>query len=155
MFTHVRPTTGLATIVAAVLLYPSFSQAQEADAGTLREGRGYVTVGLGVLDLGSLNDRMGLNGYPAFPDRMLAIGGGGHAIRDRWLLGGEGRALIGRTKDATRANQNDELSLTGGAGFFNLGYLIVKRRELHVYPLLGLGAGGIQMKITERASPNV
>jgi hypothetical protein len=127
--------------------------AQGAADDTVREGRGYVTVGVSTLDLDAVNDRLSHNGYPTFPERRASLGIGGHAVHGRWLIGGEGQGLIGRTKDAVASGQHLEASLNAGYGFFNLGYLVAKQGERHAYPFVGIGGGGVQLTITERATP--
>lgn len=64
-------------------------------------------------------------------------------MANRLLLGGEGHALL--TGDGTGQGRN--VSLTGGYGFFNLGYLFFPTSSLHAYPLLGIGGGGLQLDI--------
>jgi opacity protein-like surface antigen len=142
----------LSTAVVALVLSASAAGAQGSDTD-MRESRGYVSLGVGSLDLGALNDRLVGNGYPSSPEHLFAIGGGGHGIGRRWVIGGEGQGLIGRTKDATRGGRNDESTVTAGYGLFNLGYAVVKQRDLHVYPLVGIGGGGVSLRINERSSP--
>ena len=71
-----------------------------------------------------------------------AAEGGGRAIR-RLMLGGEGHGLL--TADGSFQGRN--VSVGGGYGLFNLGYLFRPASGLRVYPLLGLGGGGLQLDI--------
>lgn len=140
-------------LTSAALLALSTASARAQDTTQTHEGRGYVTVGMSTLDLGQLNDRLASHGYPRFPEHRLSIGVGAHGIRGQWLFGIEGQGLIGRTKDALRSGPSLETSLNGGSGFFNVGYLAMKQDDLHVYPFVGVGGGGIELKISERTIP--
>ncbi|MCS3628165.1 hypothetical protein GGP85_001358 [Salinibacter ruber] len=59
------------------------------------------------------------------------------------MLGGEGHGLL--TADGSFQGRN--VSVGGGYGLFNLGYLFRPASGLRVYPLLGLGGGGLQLDI--------
>jgi hypothetical protein len=141
MTTNVARSIRISNVVAVLVISASVAGAQVSDDDML-EGRCYVTLGVSSLDLGALNDRLVRNGYPTSPEHLFAVGGGGHGIRRRWVIGGEGQGLVGRTKDAIRGGRNNESTVMAGYGFFNLGYTVVKQRDVHVYPLVGIGGGG-------------
>jgi hypothetical protein len=110
-------------------------------------------VGLGVLDLEPLNNRLFEFGYPTFAEERVALGGGGHAILGRWIIGAEGMGYLGRKKDAARGVQAYEVGFTAGSGFVNTGYLLLNEHNVHVYPFIGVGGGGMELTITERSLP--
>lgn len=124
-------------------------QAQDADAPTgdpvaEEPGAGFFSVGTQFTDLGPLNDRLSGAGYPTFASEMVSLGGGGYGVvANRLLLGGEGHGLL--TADGTR--QGRSVSVGGGYGLLNLGYLFQPASRLRVYPLVGLGGGGLQLEI--------
>lgn len=140
------------TSMCAALLSATTATAQPSDK-LPTEGRGYLTLGWGKFDLNELNGRLTDRGYPDFPESRFTIGGGGHGIRGRWLLGAEGQALIGRTKDGVRSGQNYEVALNGGYALFNVGYMAARRGRLHAYPFGGIGGGGVQLRIAESSAP--
>ena len=76
--------------------------------------------------------------YPDETSFLYSTGGGGHIITDKWLIGGEGHASFGDT--------------AGGYGFFNVGYLIVEKDFVMVYPILGLGGGSMSSATTSDVS---
>jgi hypothetical protein len=107
-------------------------------------GAEFFAIGTHIANLGPLNDRLEGAGYPTFATETVTIGGGGYGIvADRLLLGGEGHGLL--TGDGTGRGRN--VSLTGGYGFFNLGYLFFPTSSLRAYPPVGIGGGGLQLDI--------
>jgi len=70
---------------------------------------------------------------------VYSSGGGGHAITNRWILGGEGHSCFGPDN-------------AGGYGFFNLGYLLLRGDFILVYPLIGLGGGAMTSAISSDVS---
>lgn len=147
-----RWLTAIAVGATALAAVPATAQPVVAGDAAV-EGRGYFTIGWATLDLGELNTQLTGRGYTSFPETRLTIGGGGHGIRGRWLLGGEGQALIGKSQDTARAGQNYETVLNGGYGFLNIGYMAVKRGHLHAYPFAGIGGAGAQLQIRESSAP--
>lgn len=147
-----RWLTTIAVCATTLAAAPAMAQ-PDAPSGSVVEGRGYFSIGWATLDLAELNTPLMGRGYASFPENRLTVGGGGHGIRGRWLLGGEGQALVGRSQDATRAGQNYETVLNGGYGFFNVGYLAVRRGHLHAYPFAGIGGAGAQLQIRESSAP--
>ena len=104
---------------------PIFGQEQGSKANE-KGGVGYFIGGVGWF-LESDNSSI-----------VYSAGGGGHTITNRWLLGGEGHSSFGPDN-------------AGGYGFLNLGYLLLRRDFILVYPLLGLGGGAM----TREADPSV
>jgi hypothetical protein len=113
-------------------------------------GMGYFMFGTNIIDLGPLNSRLESKGYPKFSDNFFSLGGGGHGIINRVIIGGEGHALA--TRKTTSGSY--KMSIGAGYGFFNLGYIVYKTKDLRVYPLLGLGGGGMDLQIMEKGSPS-
>ncbi|MFB6248642.1 MAG: hypothetical protein ABEL97_08745 [Salinibacter sp.] len=108
------------------------------------QGVGYFAVGTQFTNLAPLNDRLSGAGYPTFTSEMISLGGGGYGVvANRLMLGGEGHGLL----TAEGARQGRNVSVGGGYGLFNLGYLFRPASSLRVYPMVGLGAGGLQLDI--------
>ena len=107
-------------------------------------GAGFFAIGTQFTDLGPLNNRLADAGYPTFASETVSLGGGGYGVvADRLMLGGEGHGLI--TADGTFQGRN--VSVGGGYGLFNIGYLFRPTPKLRVYPQAGVGGGGLQLEI--------
>ena len=102
-------------------------------------------IGSSLPDLDGLNAALERGGYSRFPRSFLTMGGGGHAFIGRLVLGGEGQTLI---EEGARGRHKTVLS--GGCGFFNVGYVARSGAGLAVYPLFGVGAGSLNLSITSR-----
>jgi hypothetical protein len=85
-------------------------------------------------------------GYPEFSKNFISIGGGGHGVINKIIIGGEGCGFLKK-----RGVTDDyKLSISGGCGFFDIGYMIYSSDKLNIYPTLGLGGGGLNFKIVQR-----
>jgi len=113
-------------------------------------GMGYFMVGSSIMDVKALNSRLEGKGYPALSDKFVSLGGGGHGIIGRAIIGGEGHGLIG--EEVTTGSY--KVSIGAGYGLFNAGYIVYSTDSLRVYPLLGIGGGGIELSIVEKGSPS-
>ncbi len=132
------------TGLIAVNGYSQENTTEEKENG----GMGYAMFGTGTLDIEALNTRLQESGYGSMSDNFTSFGGGGHAIVDRLIIGGEGHALLG--KDMSSGEY--KFSMAAGYGFFNVGYIIYRIQDLNIYPLLGIGGGGISLKIAEQGT---
>jgi hypothetical protein len=63
------------------------------------------------------------------------------------IIGGEGHLLVGDESEAAISSGDYKTSLSAAYGFFNVGYLVYSKDDLHVYPLVGLGGGELWLKI--------
>lgn len=138
----------LVTVLAALLtmaVLPARAQPDDdGEAQSDRGGFGYFAVGPAYASIEELNDQLSSAGYPMFSRTMLTLGGGGMGrVSDRLLLGGEGYALTSTSK----AHRGRGVRLSGGYGFFNVGYLAIERGPLSAYPFLGFGGGGTTLSI--------
>ncbi len=138
----------LMVVLTLGCLAVSFSQ---ADGFSRKgEGRGYFMIGGNSLDMDELNSRLKDNGYAEFSDSPISLGGGGHGIvRERIVIGGEGHALLGRAEQSTIGGVDYGTKFSAGYGFFDVGVLAMRTGGLDVYPLLGLGGGGVSLDITQ------
>lgn len=139
-------TIATLTTVAVVGVF-SISMAHSAKE---EGGRGYFMCGGSIVDIDALNSRLESKGYSTFSGNFFSFGGGGHAVINRLIIGGEGHALIGRGE----TSGNYENSLSAGYGCFDLGYILYSTGYLNVYPLLGLGGGGMSLNIMEKGAPS-
>jgi len=136
---------GLGLITAlAVLAAASAAQARPKGGGVAT----YLSFGGARADIGSLNERLKANGYRTFSRDYLGLGGGGFVLIGRVLVGGEGQSLF--AQHATTGPRRAELD--GGYGFFNVGYNVLARSSIILYPVVGIGGGGMTLEITEDGS---
>jgi len=140
---------GLLALALLQAALPATLRAQ--DDAPERRGGGYFQAGLMVLDTDELNAALLPAGYPALDDSFLTLGGGGFGMSGRFLIGGEGHAVIGGTE--TTPDGTFQLGLGGGYGLFRLGYLAYSIAGVDVYPMIGLGGGGVSLSLIERSAP--
>jgi hypothetical protein len=138
-------------ILGAMVWTPLGAAAQAEPDEEGNAGRGFFQVGYMRLSTDDLGAELGAAGLPAMDEDFLTLGGAGYGTRGRFLIGGEGHALLGR-KETTPGGAR-QLTVSGGYGLFRLGYLAVTRDAFDVYPLFGIGGGGMSLKIAERGAP--
>ncbi len=108
-------------------------------------GFGYFDVGLRGVDITSVNDVLKDAGYDALPSSFLSLGGFGYRIRGKILLGGGGYGMLER-----KIESGDRVfAISGGAGFFEGGYMIARLGPMYLFPILSIGGGGISMTISD------
>ncbi len=110
-------------------------------------GFGFFDVGVGSADLTPVNQALKEAGYDALPSSFLTLGGFGYRMRGRILLGGGGYSLVERRI----TSGNRVFAITGGAGFFEAGYMIARLGPVHLFPILSIGGGGISLTISDTA----
>ncbi|MEO0071865.1 MAG: PDZ domain-containing protein [candidate division WOR-3 bacterium] len=106
-------------------------------------GAGYFGPGLGLINYSALNNLFNRNFLPALKRNHFVFGGGGYGQVGRVRIGGYGAGGV-------QSISNNQLDVEAqlGFGFFELGYCIIYTKRLLVTPLLGIGGGGITLKIT-------
>jgi hypothetical protein len=147
MYKKTKIVTPFTVAVAVIILFANFSHGQETSAVTKESGGvGYSMFGRGTIGIGGLNTKLESKGYSRMSESFFSVGGGGHGIvNNRMIIGGEGHTLLGDA--ATSGNYKN--SITISYIFFDLGYIVYSLKELRLYPLLGVGVGGMNLKITE------
>jgi hypothetical protein len=153
MTTRCGRTTLISLLVCAAFGAPLTSVGAQGggDDDDGAAGRGFFQVGYQRLDPDGLNSALQDAGLPALDQDYLTLGGVGYGSYGRFLIGGEGHALLGQ--DATTPDGARQLSQGGGFGLFRIGYLAFSRDNLDVYPLFGVGGGGMSLTIAERSAP--
>lgn len=109
-------------------------------------GMGFFATGYQVIDINKLNSRLKLFGLPQFDKNYVTLGGGGFGILNNFVVGGEGHGLVG----SDLSNQFYQTNLTAGYGLFDMGYLIHYSDGLKIFPVVGFGGGGIDLRINEK-----
>jgi hypothetical protein len=135
------------------LIFSSISFAQEK-AKKSGGGRGYCMMGWSMLDLDELNSRLKSKGYTEFSNSFFSIGGGGHGIINKLIIGGQGGTLIGGDETVNLNASTFKTFVIGGYGLFDVGYLVYSKKGLNVYPMLGMGGGGLTFTIREISTPS-
>ncbi len=142
----VRPLTAMLAL-AFLAAESSGVAAQEGPAG-----RGAFQIGWHAPDIDGLNSSLSDAGFPTFDDAgFLTLGGFGFGTVGRVIIGGEGHGFLPREEDTADGVYRSRL--TGGYGLFNLGYVAWSSPRVDVYPILGVGGGGMSLEIIERSSP--
>ena len=118
--------------------------------------RGYFMGGGATLDLGALNSRFGDKGYSEFSENFTSFGGGlFHNVSNKFLFGIEGHLLIGEQESSVIGGKSYSSSIYGGYGFFNTGYLVFTNDRCDIFPILGIGFGGLGVAIGQTSFDNI
>jgi hypothetical protein len=143
-----RSLVGLSWMLALLVARGAAAQeeARPSEPASTSMGGGYFMIGLRWIDLGPLSDRLQPAGYSAPGERFLSLGGGGHTLLGRWLLGGEGHGLSQQGDEIRR--DGFRARITAGYGLFRAGYLLLARRNVSVYPMAGIGGAGMSLSIS-------
>jgi hypothetical protein len=132
--------------IALIVVVFSFLNSQNVNSsGRFFGGSGYFSFGVSFLSLDKLNQVLGDNNRAQFQSSFLNIGGGGYGVLSKVMIGGEGFGILSQKRD----KENFRSVLSGGYGFFNLGYIIYDGEKLRFYPMVGIGGGGLNLKIFE------
>ncbi len=158
MLTNYRPCPRLgllASLCLLGLLVPLLAHGQtdpqDEASESVPEGRGFFMVGAQALGASDLNDELRAAGLPAFSTSALSLGGGGMGLVGPFIAGAEGHAVLGSEK--TTQDGVFQSHVRGGFGLLTLGYDLRPDDPLSIYPLLGLGAGSLSIRILERGAP--
>lgn len=144
----------IALILLALFIPAGNAVSQESNMSEVY--RAHFMIGGTTFDLDPLNDRLKSAGYSSFPDQFFTIGGGFfNKATDRVLVGVEGHLLVGEGKSSVIGGKEYSSSAIGGYGFLNSGLLVVENEILDLYPVLGIGFGGIRCKIGQSAFDDI
>ncbi len=150
-----RLTVVTAMIIFSVIIISSGEAVCEEEKQKL-DFRGYFMIGGSTLDIDALNSRLGNKGYSELSDTFTSIGGGGFIkVSDKVLLGLEGQVHIGGQESSVIGSNNYSSRIIGGHVFFNTGYLVYSSDHLDLFPILGIGLGGMGIKIVQTSFDNI
>lgn len=157
MKVKIKTLTLIVTITWLTLFMSNFSLSQETEPAKKNdEVRGYLMLGGSQLDLDALNDRLMSHGSASFSDEFFSIGGG--FLRKKssnWLAGFEGHVLLVDEQDYILNNVTHKASLFAAQGFFDVGYNLVSLGGLNIYPLIGIGGGGVWLQLGKNIFDNI
>ena len=142
---------GVLTAAVAALLASAVGAQAQTGEDPVDRGGGYFQVGYMMLDVDDLTGALLGPGYPGLEDSFVTLGGGGFGMKGPFLLGGEGHAVIGSTE--TTVDGATQVGLGGGYGLFRVGYLAYSMYGLDVFPMIGVGGGGLNLSLIERSAP--
>ncbi len=130
-----------------VFFVAKHADAEEIKLKTGEHGcRGFFMFGARIIDLENLSSALERKGYGKFSDKFISLGGGGCGIIGKLIVGGEGHGII----EKSVYNGDFKTSIRGGYGLFDIGYQIYSKNYMNIYPMIGIGGGGINLRIVER-----
>lgn len=130
--------------VFCLVLWCSWTMAQHAQNGVKHEGSGSFNIG--YVNLGNSDFQQFLPGdFNQISENYLLLGGEGYGLKGNFLFGISGQAIIGQ--DESHGEIRTEVS--GGMGFLNFGYAVVSQDKIKLFPMLGIGVGGMELSISE------
>lgn len=143
-------------ILISLVFFISIGDVASEEADSTKVFRGYGMIGGTAFDIDPLNSRLKTKGYTEFSDEFFSIGGGCfRKASRRVLVGVEGHLLAGEEKSSVISSKGYSSSAIGGYGFLNTGYLMVENDFLDLYPVLGIGIGGIHIKIGQSSFDDI
>jgi hypothetical protein len=124
-------------------------EVDESKNSQLMGGAG-LSLGYGYMDVSKLHvfvpDKVS-----RFSNHHFIVGGSGFAIRNKFVYGVTGYAITGDLIDTDSIN----VSLNGGVGTFDFGYLFLDKKKIKIYPMIGIGGSGFGMHIVKNKDVSV
>lgn len=146
----------ITAVIFFTMSFISSGNAASEDADSTKVFRGYFMVGGTAFDIDPLNSRLKTKGYAEINDEFFSIGGGFFKkASGKVLVGVEGHLLVGEEKSSVIGGKSYSSSAIGGYGFLNTGYIMVENDYLDLYPVLGIGFGGINFKIGQSSFDDI
>ncbi len=132
-----------------IIIYSFIPEANAANwEDGIKEFRGKMYLGGTQLDLDPLNERMADKGYNEFSDGLFSFGGGAYfRVSERFMFGFDGYFGASEYVDSVIGTESFSSSLIGGSIFLNTAYMVFTSDKLDVFPVVGIGGGGIAVKI--------
>jgi hypothetical protein len=111
-----------------------------------RGGGGAFTVGMQMWPVDELK-AFAPDG-PTISTNSFSLGGYGYWQFNDWIFGFKGAGIYGSEK----LDDNYSYRMTGGYFAVDFGYKVVNSNKFFVYPLIGIGWGGVGYNISEKFS---
>lgn len=152
-----RAIKAVLVLLATQWCFAGAAQAQLSRAWAEKEsGKWYFQFGAGQMDTADLNAVLERAGYSVvtrsplndMSDSYISFGLGSHGVVNGVLIGWELNGLTSR--ETTNAAGSYRVTLGGGYGFVNVGYMAYSMEGLDIYPMIGIGAGGARLKMVSR-----
>ena len=117
--------------------------------GMAQDGRKYEGSGsfnIGYAQINNTDFQAFLPGdYPSIGENYFLIGGEGYGLKENFLFGMSGQALLG----GKQSNGGISTKISGGMGFLHFGYTVVNQDRIKLFPMLGIGGGSMELRISE------
>ncbi|MBN2829362.1 MAG: hypothetical protein JXR56_03455 [Candidatus Cloacimonetes bacterium] len=131
-------------LILSITITLSFAQRTKAVYG----GFGWFESGIQLTDLENLNNELKTVYGTDLNETFITYGGGGFGVMKNLMIGGEGKGF--QTNSAS--GNNTSITITGGYGLFDVGYVVYHNRKLSVFPKIGFGAGGLTLETADKDS---
>jgi hypothetical protein len=138
------------TVTAAAVLLVTVAAPLAAQRSPTA-GESMFMIGGSQLDLSELNDRFAGAGYPTVDEQFLQVGFVTSRAREHVRLGFEVAGLM--RPGGTTANNLWRTRTGAGYAMLNLGLEAFREGGLSVVPKVGIGAGAVAVRITDRQAP--
>ncbi|MBA3899251.1 MAG: hypothetical protein H0X62_03425 [Bacteroidetes bacterium] len=129
----------------AILLFALVAAYNLGFAQSYSGGLGYFYGGYSGIETSTINQRFAQFGIPELASGGIAMGGGAFGIFNRIIIGGEGMGFSANTINATQ-----QVDYDFSYGMLNIGYLVLTTKKTLFYPMAGIGAGGVFIRVRER-----
>jgi len=133
----------IALLLASLMIYGQ-------DDGKREEGSLSFNIGYAHLDNADFQQFLASE-FSILSEDYVLIGGSGYRMAGDFLIGCSGQFIFGPSDKYGDLKSE----IVGGMGFFNLGYAIHNEEQLKIFPMIGIGGGGMNMKITEGGDLNL
>jgi hypothetical protein len=126
------------------------------DPNEMHEVRGYFMIGSAPLDLDPINDRLAGKGFTEISDKFISVGGGMFMREhERFLFGVEGHLLLADENTSMVGGKQYASTAVAGYGFLNTGYLVYAGDRFDLYPVFGIGLGGMGLKLGQASFDDI
>ena len=113
----------------------------------MKRHQGSLSFSAGYLNLDHSEFQMFLpNAFDDLSDHYALVGGSGYVMLGNLMLGASGQFIFGPTEK----HGSREAEITGGMGFANMGYAVINQERLKIFPMVGIGGAGMEMKLTHQ-----
>lgn len=141
--------------LSAFFICTSFVYAQEIhEDGKNKEiqmmGGLVLSGGYGYMNVSKLQAFVPKN-ISKFSSNHIIMGANGFAIHNKFIYGISGCAITGDLIKSDSIN----VSLKGGVGTFDFGYLILNKKNIKIYPMIGIGGSAYGLQIEKNKDVSV
>lgn len=130
---------------AVLVIVSSSSKSQSKTSPGTFGGEGNLGIRFQHYDFKNLNASFKSSGLPEITENIVSFSGGGLAYIDHLIIGGNGASYQLLDKD----NGTYKTTVSGGVGFFNVGYMVINKSNFMLYPILGIGGSTMRIEIYE------
>lgn len=138
------------TLVCALLICGNLFAQGTDKPKTMRGGGGGFNVGYGNFNVSKLQEFLPSD-FKSLNNDHLLLGGHGYSFLGNLVIGGSGMGVIGNSINSSGLKVN----VNGGFGTFDIGYLVINKEALKVYPVVGFGGGGFGINVARNEDVSV